>query len=159
MNALLNPKAALLVAELDQAFGTLVPAVEDLLQRVVGTEPTVTEVEPSGVVLTSPLTFPDGIGRGHLAAKLFRYREAVRLDVVVEHNRVFARPDGTPSDRRCFLNDFVASVTLPAGATALPEAFVRHVVAGVAAARDAARRHNRRHKAPWTRVEIVGASE
>ena len=59
---------------------------------------------------------------------------------------MYASPDGTPSDQACYLNDFVASVTVPQGATALPEEFVRHVVAGIAAARDAVRRHNRRYR-------------
>ena len=92
-------------------------------------------------------------------ATLFHYRDEVRLDIEVEHNRVFARTGGTPTERACYLNDFVASVTIPPGAQELPEEFVRHVVAGIAAARDAVRRHNRRNAAPWSEVHVSAKEE
>jgi len=159
MNALTNPKAALIASELESDIGVLVPALDDLLTRVSGAESQVAEFERTSLKLVSPFTFPDGIGRGEVVATLFHYRDQVRLDIEVEHNRMFARPDGTPSDRSCYLNDFVASVTLKSGAAELPEEFVRHVVAGVAAARDAVRRHNRRSAAPWNEVQVAGRVE
>ena len=159
MNALTNPKAALIASELESDIGILVPALEDLLSRVAGGESQVAEFERTSLRLVSPLPFPDGIGRGEVVATLFHYRDEVRLDIEIEHNRMFARPDGTPSDRACYLNDFVASVTLKTGAQELPEEFVRHVVAGTAAARDAVRRHNRRSAAPWNEVQVAGREE
>ena len=149
------PQSALLGALLDTVFGALIPAVEELVERVTGVESTVIQASAAGVECASGTDFPDGVGRGQLVARLFRYRDAVRVDVKLVHNRSFANRDGTPSDRRCFLNDFVASVTLPAGAAALPPGFVHRVVAGVAAARDAVQRHNRRHQAPWHELRIA----
>jgi hypothetical protein len=159
MNALTNPKAALIASELESDIGILVPALENLLSRVAGAESQVAEFERTSLRLVSPLPFPDGIGRGEVVATLFHYRDEVRLDIEIEHNRMFARPDGSPSDRACYLNDFVASVTLKTGAQELPEEFVRHVVAGIAAARDAVRRHNRRSAAPWNAVQVAGREE
>ena len=153
MNALTNPKAAQIAAELDSDIGGLVPALEDLLSRVTGGEPTVAEFERTSIRLVALLPFPDGIGHGEVVASLFHYRDQVRLDIELEHNRMFARPDGTPTDRACYLNDFVASVTVTPGRE-IPEEFVRHVVAGIAAARDAVRRHNRRNAAPWSEVQV-----
>ena len=158
MNALTNPRAAQIASELDTEVGVLVPALEDLLSRVTGSESTVLEFDRNSIRLSAHFTFPDEIGYGDVVASLFRYLEEIRLDIEVEHNRMFARPDGTPSDRVCYLNDFVASVTLARGTREFPEEFVRHVVAGVAAARDAVRRHNRRNHAPWNEVQ-VSASE
>jgi hypothetical protein len=159
MNALTNPKAAQIAAELDSDIGVLVPGLDNLLSRVTGVEPTVAEFERSSIRLMAVLPFPDGIGHGEVVATLFHYRDQLRLDVEVEHNRMFARPDGSPSDRECYLNDFVASVTLAPGAQELPEEFVRHVVAGIAAARDAVRRHNRRNAAPWSEVQVSARIE
>lgn len=155
MNALTNPRAAQIAAELDSDIGVLVPALEDLLSRVTGGEPTVADFERNSIRLVAVLPFPDDIGHGEVVAALFHYRDEVRLDVEVEHNRMFARPDGTASDRACYLNDFVASVTIKSGAQEIPEEFVRHVVAGIAAARDAVRRHNRRSAAPWNEVQVA----
>ena len=84
--------------------------------------------------------FPGGIGQGRLCAEAFCYRGRVRIDVCLAHNRVFARPDGSPSDRRLYLNDFVASTTLDADQEDVPDAFVQHVLDGVARARAALRR-------------------
>ncbi len=154
MNALTNPKAAQIASELDSDIGVLVPGLDGLLSRVTGDESTVAEFDRSSIRFVAPLPFPDGIGKGEVVATLFHYRDEVRLDVEVEHNRMFARTDGTPSERACYLNDFVASVTIAPGAQELPEEFVRHVVAGIAAARDAVRRHNRRNAAPWSEVHV-----
>jgi hypothetical protein len=154
MNALTNPKAALIASELESDIGVLVPGLDGLLSRVTGGESPVADYDRNSLRLVAILPFPDGIGKGEVVASLFHYRDEVRLDVEVEHNRMFARPDGSPSDRACYLNDFVASVNIAPGAQELPEEFVRHVVAGVAAARDAVRRHNRRNAAPWSEVTV-----
>lgn len=154
MNALTNPRAAQIAQELESDLAVLVPALDDLVSRVTGSESTVAEFDRTRIRLTAPLTFPDEIGHGEVVASLFRYRNEIRLDIEIAHDRVFARPDGTPSDRSCYLNDFVASVTLAPGTRESPEEFVRHVVAGVAAARDAVRRHNRRNRAPWSEVQV-----
>jgi hypothetical protein len=141
--------------ELDETIGNLVPAVEDLLQRLTGVASTVSEAEGSGINVVSPLRFPDGIGKGQVVVSLFRWREAVRIDVVIEHNRTFTKPDGSPSDQRCFMNDFQASITLPAGTAELTGDFERQVISGVVAARDAVERYNRRHEAPWSQVTVT----
>ena len=159
MNALTNPRAAQIASELDTEVGVLVPALEDLLSRVTRSESTVLEFDRNSIRLGAHFTFPDEIGRGDVVANLFRYGDEIRLDIEVEHNRMFARPDGTPSDRACYLNDFVASVTLVPGTREFPEAFVRHVVAGVAAARDAVPRHNRRNRAPWNEVQVTAGEK
>jgi hypothetical protein len=159
MNALTNPKAAQIAAELDSDIGVLVPALENLLSRVTGTEATVAEFERNSLRLVAMLPFPDGIGHGEVVATLFHYRDQVRLDIELEHNRMFARPDGTPSDRACYLNDFVASVSFGPGGHEIPEDFVRHVVAGIAAAREAVRRHNRRNAGPWNEVQVSAKEE
>lgn len=158
MNALTNPRAAQIGAELESDIGALVPALDDLVARVTGEDPTVAEFDRTSIRITAALSFPDGIGHGVVGAHLHRYRDEVRVDIGIVHDRKFARPDGTPSDRPCYLNDFVASMTLQPGTTELPAEFIRHVVAGVAAARDGVRRHNRRNQAPWNEV-LVSARE
>jgi len=155
MNALTDPRAAQIAAELESDIGALVPALDDLVARVTGEDPMVAEFDRTSIRLTAPLLFPDTIGRGDVGAHLHRYRDEVRLDIGIVHDRVFARPDGSPSDRSCYLNDFVASVTLAPGTVELPAEFIRHVVAGVAAARDGVRRHNRRSQAPWNEVQVT----
>jgi hypothetical protein len=159
MNALTNPRAAQIAAELEPDIGILVPALEDLVSRLTGSEPGVVEYERTSIRLSAPLMFPDAIGRGEVVVHLHRYRDEGRLDIEIAHNRVFARPDGTPSERTCYLNDFVASVTLPTGTTEIPAEFMRHVIAGVAAARDAVRRHNRRNPAPWNEVQVAARTD
>jgi hypothetical protein len=86
---------------------------------------------------------------------LFRWRESVRLDIEIVHNRAFAKPDGSASDRSCFLNDFTASTRLETGTEELPADFQREVIAGVSAARDAVQRYNRVNQAPWSRVRVA----
>ncbi len=154
MNALTNPRAAQIAAELEVDIGALVPALDDLVSRVTAEDATVAEFDRTSIRLVAPLPFPDGIGHGEVAAHLHRYRDGIRVDLEIVHDRMFARPDGTPSDRACYLNDFVASETLAPGALELPPEFVRHVVSGVAAARDGVRRHNRRNPAPWAEVTV-----
>jgi hypothetical protein len=57
------------------------------------------------------------------------------------------------------LNDYVASITIRDLCESLPPDFVRGVVAGIAAARDAVRRHNRRCQAPWNEVRVAALEE
>lgn len=139
--------------EIERTMTQLVPHVHDLLHRITNTEPVTAKEQ--GYRMTSPLRFPDGIGEGWAVAKLFRYRHEVRLDIEIDHNRMFADPSGAPTDRRCFLNDYIASVTLPAGTENIPAEFVRSVVAGVTAARDAVRRHNKQSAAPWAEIRVA----
>jgi hypothetical protein len=155
----MNSHAALPDRELDADVGRLASAVEELLQRITKIEPTVSNLDGSGMKLTSPLMFPDGIGKGEVIAELFPYRHEFRLDIHIDHNRFFAVADGSPSERPCFLNDYVASITIRDLAESLPPDFVRGVVAGVTAARDAVRRHNRRSQAPWNEVRVAALEE
>ncbi len=141
--------------ELDETIERLAPAVEDLLQRLSDSDCIASELYGTGVKLAAPLSFPDGIGHGEVVAILFRWREAVRLDIEIVHNRTFTRPDGTASDRKCFMNDYEASITLQPGTEELPVAFRRQVIAGVLAARDAVQRHNHRHQAPWNEAKVT----
>ncbi len=149
-----DSNATLPVVEIDARLESFIPAVVSLLQRITSVKPTVTCVG-TDVKFSSELSFPDGIGEGEIAVELFVYRDAVRLDLHLEHNRVFATANSRPSGRRCYLNDFVASVTLDAEQDTLPNDFVRGVVAGVTAARDAVRRHNRRAKLPWNEIRVA----
>ncbi len=150
-----DSNATLPVVEIDARLESFIPAVVSLLQRITSVKPVVTYAVGTDVKFSSELSFPDGIGEGEIAAELFVYRDAVRLDLHLEHNRVYATANGRPSERRCYLNDFVASVTLDAEQDALPNDFVRGVVAGVTAARDAVRRHNRRAKLPWHEIRVA----
>lgn len=143
--------------ELDRTIEGLVPLVEALLQRLTPGDAVSSEPSDAGIRAEVPLHFSDGVGHGSVVAELFRYHDTVRLDIVVEHNRRFIRPDGTPSDRRCYLNDFQASQTLARGATELPEAFIRQIVSGVLAAREGVARHNRLHPQPWHQIRIAAA--
>ena len=140
---------------LDETIEKLLPTVESLMQTLAPNEVVACESEDDGFAFTAPLRFPDGIGTGTVVAKLFRYRERVRFDVELAHNRVFARPDGTKSDRRCFMNDFVASTSFDAGTETISTDFHRYVVSGVHAAREAVQRHNRQQMAPWNRVSVA----
>jgi hypothetical protein len=140
---------------LDEDVGVLVPGVEDLLRRICHEEPTSQVVSDRAVDLQTRITYPDGIGRGLVNAQLFAYRDGVRLDVIVDHNRMFATAGGTATDRRCFLNDFVASVTLSRGTEEVPRDFVREVVSGIAAARDAVARRNRHARGAWDEIRVA----
>ena len=140
---------------LDETVEGLVPAVSALLQRMASRDTVASDFDEAGYRFSVPLHFPDAIGRGQVVARLFRYRDSVRLDVEIVHNRVFARSSGAPSDRRCYMNDFVASVTVPADTAGLPEDFERGVLRGVRAARDAVQRHNRAATAPWNQITVT----
>ncbi|HLB37797.1 MAG TPA: hypothetical protein VJL31_14590 [Gemmatimonadales bacterium] len=155
MTGCLESGTSLLRQELDRTIEAIGPLAEALLQRLSPSEVVTSELGETGVKAEVPLEFPDGVGRGAVVAQLFRYHDTVRLDLVLEHNRRFVRPDGTPSDRRCYLNDFQASITLEKGATELPESFQRVVVSGVLAAREGVARHNRLHPQPWHQIQIA----
>ncbi|MDH4350648.1 MAG: hypothetical protein OEW56_05835, partial [Gemmatimonadota bacterium] len=111
--------------------------------------------DDGGHALTVPVAFPDGIGEGRVTARVFRYRTGVRVDVVLDHNRVIALGDGEPTARPCFLNDFVASVTLGPDDTQLPEKYVAQVETGIRAALSAVDDHNRRYPKPWNRIRVA----
>ncbi len=155
MTGCTDSSSPVICRELDATIEQLVPAVEHLLQRLSDAAPVASETEGSGARLTVSLRFPDGIGQGQVVALLFRWREAVRLDIEIVHNRMFTRPDGSASDRRLYLNDYQASIKLAPGTAELPHEFTREVIAGVLAARDAVQRYNRRHQAPWSQVRVT----
>ncbi len=158
MTGCLESPVSLARQRLEETIERLVPPVEHLLQRVAPQEIVTTDPGTAEATVSVPLRFPDGLGGGRVVAKLFRYRDTVRLDVELEHNRVFARPDGSPSDRRCFLNDFMASATIAAGAEQLPEEFRRQVLRGVHHARHAVQEHNKKHQAPWNQMHVVATN-
>jgi hypothetical protein len=133
----------------------LVPAVTDLLRRVSGNEPVIRGGPGSDIRLSASVSFSDGVGRGEVIAQMFMYRGSPRVDIHLDHNRVFAAPGGAPSSKHCYLNDYKASVGLADGAETLPPEFVRSVVAGLSAARDAVRRHNHRWQSPWFTVQVT----
>lgn len=155
MTGCLESGTTVLRQELDRTIETIGPFVEALLQRLSPSEAVTSELGDGSLRAEVPLRFSDGVGRGAVVAELFRYHDTVRLDIQIEHNRRFVKPDGTPSDRRCYLNDFQASLTLPRGAAELPEAFQRAVVSGVLAAREGVARHNRLHPQPWHQIQIA----
>jgi len=155
MTGCTESKIPVLSRDLEETIESLVPAVEDLLQRITGAAPETTEGDRTEIVMEAPLRFPDGVGHGQVLASIFRWRDTIRLDIAVEHNRVFATPRGGTSDRRCFLNDYQASVTLEIGKDELPEGFRREVISGISAARDAVQRYNRRNNAPWNQVLVT----
>ncbi len=112
---------------------------------------------PGSLAVFAQVSFPGGVGPGQLCGEAFCYRGRVQLEVRLRHNRVFARPDGTPSGRRLYLNDFVASTALEPGQEAVPDAFVQHVLDGVARARAAVRRHNADPGAYWQEIFVAEA--
>ena len=158
MNACMNSQGLVAIPGIDETICALSTAVEDLLGRLSAAEPVTRQQDGAGLELTVPVHFPNGIGRGEAVAHLFHWRASVRLDVQIVHDRMFAKPDGSPSDRRCFLNDYQASISLPPGSTELPTEFLRDVVSGISAARNAVQRHNRRHLRPWNRVVVAAQS-
>jgi len=99
--------------------------------------------------------FPDGIGRGEVVARVFRYRDTVRVDIELEHNRMLAKPDGSASERRCYLNDYIATVTPEIGATELPGDWAMSVLRGVKNAVEAVQRHNKAQASPWGQVGVA----
>lgn len=155
MTGCTESRIPVLSRELEETIESLVPTVEDVLQRITGAAPVRIDVDGTYQRIAAPLRFPDGIGQGQVVVSLFRWRDAVRLDIEIEHNRVFVTPKGAASDRRCFLNDYQASVTIETGAEGIPESFQREVISGISAAREAVQRYNRRTTAPWGQVAVA----
>lgn len=155
MNGCIQSGQQLLSERLDETVDALTPNVLALLQRVEPETTVAAESDDQGHRLVLPITFPDGIGHGSVVARVFRYREQVRVDIELVHDRMLARPDGRPSDRRAFLNDYVASIMIEPGARTLPAEFERHVLRGIDNARDAVQRHNRDQPAPWNQVRVT----
>lgn len=139
-------------------IAVLTPSIIDLIGHAAETDQVALNNHPGGLAVFAPVSFPGGVGQGQLCAEAFCYRGRVRLDVRLGHNRVFARPDGTPSGQRLYLNDFVASTTLEPGQEVVPDAFVQHVMDGVARARAAVRRHNADPGAYWQEIFVAEAS-
>jgi hypothetical protein len=115
-------------AALDEVVARLVPAVSDVVRRLTGSPARAVRMGPSHARVSADLLFPDGVGRGTVVAGVFRYRGDLRVDLAIEHNRVFAGRGGEPSENRCYFNDYVASITLAPQADQLPVEFVRKVV-------------------------------
>lgn len=139
---------------------SLIQAVAALVERVTGNAPSVSPADAARLVrVAAPLNFPDGIGTGCIVVTLYACDGKTDLTLRLEHDRVFATPQRTPSQNRCFLNDYVASVAIDAELDKLPETFVRQVVSGVSAAKTAVDRHNRAHEAPWFRVSVTVREE
>ena len=136
----------------------LAQSVVDLIGQATESDQVALDKRRGALAIFAPVFFPGGIGQGELCAEVFGYRGQVRIDVRLVHNRVFARPDGTPSDRRLYLNDFVASTTLDPAQEVVPDAFVQHVLDGVARARAAVRRHNADPGAYWQEILVAEAS-
>ena len=144
-----------LLRRLDGAVERLVPHVTALLGSFPSAGPVTASRAENVVSVEAPVVFPDGIGRGALVARLFRYRTSVRVDVVLTHNRMIALADGRPGDRACFLNDFSASTTLGPDAEELPERFVTKVQSGAEKAVRAVDEHNGRFPRPWGRIHVA----
>lgn len=138
------------------ALERLVPSLAQLLHRATGQEPVrMSRPAMRDITLTAPLSFPDGIGRGALVATLFVYRGAVRLDIVIEHDRMLATPEGVRTLTPCFLNDYQTSITFRDRADALPDAFVLRTLHGVKDALHAVQRHVRRSARAWPTISVV----
>jgi hypothetical protein len=157
MTGCVTGRSADLLRQIDAAVEGLVPHVAALLAGVSHDRDVSTAREEGAYVLSAPIRFPDGIGRGTVVARVFRYRTSARVDITLVHNRVMAFADGRATNRACFLNDFKAAVTLGPDAIELPEGFVRQVMTGVRTALGAVDEHNRRHPQPWRRIRVAAA--
>lgn len=155
MTGCMESGLALVRRELEETVERILPLVEELVQRFSPDEIVTTEPEEFGYQVSVPFRFTDGIGEARVVASLFRYRDVVRTDIELRHNRRLAKPDGSASDRRCFLNDFVASVSVPAGGTELPQEFRQKALRGAWRARNAVYEHNQKHPEPWNQVTVV----
>jgi len=146
--------------DIDKTIGAILPQVENLLSRIGADSGVLARTKASdfgGYHSSVPISFPDGIGRGSVIALLFPHNRKVRLDISIEHNRVFAKSNGEPSDQRCFHNDFMASIQVPVGAVDLSKEFERHVLLGIKNAQEAVGRHNRSPKSGpgWFQIRIT----
>jgi hypothetical protein len=159
MTGCVTGNSADLLRRLDATAEGLVPRVAALLAGVCRDQDVSTARDEGAWVVSGPVRFPDGIGRGTVVARVFRYRTSVRVDLTLVHDRVIALADGRPTDRACFLNDFKAAVSLGPESGELPENFVRQVVTGVRVALNAVDTHNRRHPQPWGRIRVAAAEQ
>ena len=138
----------------------LIGRATQLVERVAGCSATVSlKSDPREVTISAPLSFPDGIGSGLVRVTLRPRHDVVDLKLWIDHNRVFVTGHGGVGGSRCFLNDYVAAISLPGDVSELPEAFVREVVAGVSTAQHALERHNRKHTAPWFRIGVAARED
>ena len=145
-------------SEIAQEIARLEPSVKNMIARAADTGRVGVHHERDALVCIAPVSFPGGVGKGRLCVEVFRYRGRVRIDVRLVHNRVFARQDGSPSGRRLYLNDFVASVAIDTSATEVPDSFVEKVVRGVDQAQTAVRRHNADLAAYWLEILVAEAA-
>jgi hypothetical protein len=146
-----------LLRRLDAAVERLVPQVAALLGEVAPGSAVSPSRSGNAVTLEAPVRFPDGIGRGAVVARVFRYRTSVRVDIALSHNRKIALADGRPGARVCFLNDYSASTSLGPDAECLPEAFVSEVQSGTQRALTAVDDHNERFPQPWSRIRVAAS--
>jgi len=150
------PGAMIETRTLDAALHRVLPSVVALLRQATGREPLgVLRRDLGELRLSAAVAFPDGVGSGELVATVFAYRGNVRADVVLEHDRVLATPDGTGTGVRCFLNDFQASVTLASDEAELPPLFVQRTVQGFKDALAAVQTHRQRSKAVWGAIYVA----
>jgi hypothetical protein len=159
MTGCLESGSSLAYRQLDATFDALVPALTKVLERAVAGEDVRSESDGSGYRFVAPVRFPDGIGRGSVIAQIFPYRDRLRIDIELVHNRMLARSDGSASERRCYLNDYVASTTLPIDARELTADFMRDVIRGIRLAKDGVQRYNREQAAPWSRISVAPATD
>ena len=96
MTGCIESGSSLAYRQLDGTFEALVPALAKVLERAVSGEDVHTESDGRGHRLIAPVRFPDGIGRGSVVAQIFPYRDRVRIDIELVHNRRLARSDGSP---------------------------------------------------------------
>jgi hypothetical protein len=143
--------------QVDDTVARLLPEVATLLEGISSEGELRSHRENGGHVLSMPIQFPDAIGHGAVVARVFRYRDVARVDVELVHDRMLADASGDATNRPCFLNDFVASVSLSPGSERLPDEFRIQVIGGVRAAVAAVETHNRRHPQPWSRVKVVAS--
>jgi hypothetical protein len=143
--------------QVDHTVTRLLPEVAGLLEGLTSQGELRTHRENGDHILSIPLGFPDGIGHGALVARVFRYRDVARVDLEIVHDRMLADGAGTATTRPCFLNDFVASISLSPGTERLPDDFRAQVRSGVRSAVAAVEEHNRRHPQPWSQVRVVAS--
>ena len=155
MTACVESGLSALERDIEATIDQLGGVVEELLRQMSPGGLVSAETEGSEWRCEVPVRFPDGVGAGRVVAELFRYHDRVRLDVRMDHNRRLATPGGAASDRRCFFNDFEASVAFAPGTTELSAEFRRNVLRGVKAAIEGVQRHNRQFAQPWHQVRVA----
>jgi hypothetical protein len=147
--------AATITDPWQEAAERLLPAVVELVRRASRAEPSVQRRDAADLRVRAGLRFPDGIGHGELVADLFRYRNELRLDLRLEHDRMLATAVGGRTNVPCYLNDYQTSVTLSPSAPGLPQPFVVRVVEGVKGALSAVERAGAKSVVGWGLVNVV----